>query len=193
MPWSTWRIAGRHCWSFCLSRPAWWCNIVWTLYASNLLHLLTPVSVTHTTTDHCSTTMAYWHQTADVTGLWRLFPWLSVDEAMTTTGTASISLKLCTIKTRSTMIDWANEAWRYAQTQRRSQQLPVSNIDYEETQLAMCIYLAANCILHCVSSEGFTSDSTHNRSFQRCSSQPISWLSTEEIKPNTTTANNKIL
>jgi len=33
------------------------------------------------------------------------------------------------------------------------------------------------------------SDSTQNRSFGRHSSQPISWLSTEETKPNTTKAN----
>ena len=31
--------------------------------------------------------------------------------------------------------------------------------------------------------------STQNRSFRRCSSQPITWCSTEETKPNTTKAN----
>jgi len=34
------------------------------------------------------------------------------------------------------------------------------------------------------------SQSRQNRSFRRCSSLPISWLSTEETKPNTTKASN---
>ena len=34
--------------------------------------------------------------------------------------------------------------------------------------------------------QGFTSQSTQNRSFRRCSSQPISWLSTEKTKPDKT-------
>jgi len=39
-------------------------------------------------------------------------------------------------------------------------------------------------------SQGFTSQSVQNRLFQGCSSQPISWLSIHETKPNTTKANN---
>jgi len=38
--------------------------------------------------------------------------------------------------------------------------------------------------------QGFTSHLTQNRSFQRRSSQPISWRSIEETKPNTKKANN---
>ena len=40
-----------------------------------------------------------------------------------------------------------------------------------------------------VSSYCFTSRLTQNRSFLTCSSQSVSWLSTEETKPNTTKAN----
>jgi len=38
-------------------------------------------------------------------------------------------------------------------------------------------------------SQGFTSHPTQNRQFQRCSSQPIAWLSTEVTKSNTTKSN----
>ena len=37
----------------------------------------------------------------------------------------------------------------------------------------------------------FTSHSTQNWSLRRCPSHPISWLSTEETKPNTTKANGQ--
>jgi len=38
--------------------------------------------------------------------------------------------------------------------------------------------------------QGFTTQSTQNRSFQRRSSQPISWLSTEKTKLNKTNLKN---
>ena len=47
IPRCIWRVVGWSSWSFCVTRPACWCCIMWTLHTSHLLHLLSSVSRTH--------------------------------------------------------------------------------------------------------------------------------------------------